>query len=198
MSYPIFGQELQVMEVAAPLPKVSGGVLYAPLGTTLPTDATTPIGAPYVTLGRVSNDGVDRTEERGQVEVFDWGTNLVASLQDKYALTIKFKLLQIANADVTRAVRGKSNVGVTAATLSSGNLITSALNPTLLDTGVWIIDAYYMAQSMRLVMPNCRVVQVGPVQWASKQLTMYDLTLRPFPDTNGNHAYEYWNDGQVL
>ncbi len=53
-----------VSEIAAPFPKVTGGVLYAPLGTTLPTDATSALDPAFVTLGRVSDAGVDKTEDR--------------------------------------------------------------------------------------------------------------------------------------
>ena len=56
----------EAQEIAAPSPKVTGGVLVAPLGTTLPTDATTALDPAFITLGRVSVDGVDRTD-RGTV-----------------------------------------------------------------------------------------------------------------------------------
>ena len=102
-----------VQEVAAPSPKVTGGVLHAPLGTTLPTDSTTALDPAFITLGRVSADGVDRTEERPNTEINDWGGDLIAILQDKYGITLKFKLLQLVNADVQAAAHGDDNVTVT-------------------------------------------------------------------------------------
>jgi hypothetical protein len=188
----------EVAEIAAPLPKITGGVLYAPLGTTLPTDATTALAPEFVTLGRVSADGVDRNIDRGQVDMYDWGGNLIAVLQDKFGITLKFKLLQLMNADVQSAAYGSANVSVRAPTSSSGTLISSQINAALLDTGVWVIDAYYMAMSMRFVVPYGRPVAVGPTTWVNKALATFDLTIRPFPDNTNNHAYEYWNDGQPL
>ena len=184
-----------VQEVAAPSPKVTGGVLLAPLGTPLPVDATTPLDPAFVTLGRVSVDGVDRTEERPNTEVNDWGGDLIAILQDKYGITLKFKLLQLMNADVQKAAHGAVNVTVTPATSSKGTLIASKMNALLLDYGSWVIDAYYMKMSMRLVVPYGRITLVGPLKWVHKELAAYDLTLRPFPDSFNNHAYEYWDDG---
>lgn len=184
-----------VQEIAAPSPKVTGGVLVAPLGTTLPTDATSTLDPAFVTLGRVSVDGVDRTEERPNTEVNDWGGDLIAVLQDKYGITIKFKLLQLMNADVQAAAHGNANVTVTAANQSHGTEIASTMNSQLLDYGSWVIDAYYMQMSMRLVIPYGRITLVGPLKWVHKELAAYDLTLKPFPDLNNNHAYEYWNDG---
>jgi hypothetical protein len=185
----------EAQEIAAPSPKVTGGVLVAPLGTTLPTDATSALDPAFVTLGRVSVDGVDRTEERPNTEVNDWGGDLIAILQDKYGITLKFKLLQLMNADVQAAAHGKDNVTVTPPTASTGTLISAKMNAQLLDYGSWVIDAYYLKMSMRLVVPYGRITLVGPLKWVHKELAAYDLTLRPFPDIYNNHAYEYWNDG---
>jgi hypothetical protein len=184
-----------VQEVAAPSPKITGGVLLAPLGTALPTDAVTPLDPGFITLGRVSDAGVDRTEERPNTEINDWGGDLIAVLQDKYGITLKFKLLQFVNADVAKAAHGTDNVTVTPATSTTGTGITSKLNAQLLDFGSWVIDAYYMQMSMRLVVPYGRLTLVGPLTWVHKALAAYDFTLKPFPDTFNNHAYEYLNDG---
>jgi hypothetical protein len=184
-----------VGEIAAPSPKVTGGVLKAPLGTALPTDASSPLDPAFVTLGRVSVDGVDKTEERPNTEVNDWGGDLIAILQDKYGITLKFKLLQVMNADVQKAAHGDSNVAVTPATSTKGTLITTKLNSLLMDYASWVIDAFYLKMNMRLVVPSGRITTIGPQKWVHKELAMYDLTLRPFPDQYNNHAYEYWNDG---
>jgi hypothetical protein len=185
-------------EIAAPSPKVTGGVLVAPLGTVLPTDAVSALDPAFVKLGRVSVDGVDRTEDRPNTEINDWGGDLIAVLQDKYGITLKFKLLQLMNADVQAAAHGKANVTVTPASASSGTEIAAKMNAQLLDFGSWVIDAYYMAMSMRLVVPYGRITMVGPLKWVHKELAAYDLTLKPFPDNQNNHAYEYWNDGVTV
>jgi hypothetical protein len=187
-----------VTEIAAPSPKVTGGVLTAPLGTALPVDPFTPLDDAFVTLGRVSSDGVDRTEERPNTEVDDWGGDLIAILQDKYGITLKFKLLQLMNADVQSVAHGADNVTVTPPTNDTGTIISAAMNAQLLPYGSWVIDAYYMAMTMRLVVPIGRVTLVGPLKWVHKELAMFDITLRPFPDEYNNHAYEYWCDGVPL
>ena len=184
-----------VQETAAPSPKVTGGVLHAPLGTTLPTDPFTPLDPAFITLGRVSVEGVDKTEDRPNTEVNDWGGDLIAILQDKYGITLKFKLLQVMNADVQKAAHGDDNITVTPPTSTVGTIISAKLNAQLLPYGSWVIDAYYQAMTMRLVVPVGRVTLVGPMKWVHKELAMFDITLRPFPDDFNNHAYEYWCDG---
>lgn len=188
----------EVQEIVAPSPKVTGGVLYAPLGTTLPTDAVSALDPAFITLGRVSADGVDRTEDRGNVDIYDWGGNLIATLQEKFGLTLKFKLLQLMNADVQRAAHGTANVEVIPPTTTTGTGISSKINALLLDSGVWVIDAYYQKMSMRLVVPNGRPTLIGPLKWVHKELAAFDITLKPFPDNDNNHAYEFWNDGEPL
>jgi hypothetical protein len=185
-----------VAELAAPSPRVTGGVMFnLNTGVTLPVSANSPLDPTFVNLGRVSSDGIDRTEERGNIEVQDWGGNLVAVLQDKFGLTIKFKLLQAMNADVQKAAHGQHNVTVTPPTSSTGTEIAAKLNQQLLDYGVWVFDGFYYKINMRLVIPYGRVTLVGPMKWTHKELVMYDMTLKPLPDNNNNHGYQYWNDG---
>lgn len=184
-----------VGEIAAPYPKVTGGVLFAPFGTPLPTDPYTALDEAFVTLGRVSDTGVDKTEERKTTDQYDWGGNLIAILQDSFGITVNFKLLQLMNADVQRAAHGTANVSVVPPTTNTGTTIQSTINSMLLDTGSWVIDAYYQQLTMRFVIPYARPTQVGKLTWVHKALAMYDLTVRPLPDNNNNFAYEYWNDG---
>lgn len=185
-------------DIAAPSPKVSGGVLWAPTGTVLPVDATAAPDAAFVSLGRVTDNGVDKTEARPKSDMFDWGGGLIASLQQSYMLTLKFSLLQMMNADVQRAAHGDGNVSVTSATVSSGTLITTKFNPQLLNSGAWIIDAFYDQMNVRLVAPYGRVVEVGPQKWVHKELVKYELTVQCFADSAGNFAYEYLDDGITL
>jgi hypothetical protein len=188
----------EVNEIVAPSPKVTGGVRVAPLGTPLPTDAVTALDPAFISLGRVADDGIDKTEDRPKSDKFDWGGSLIASLQDHFMLTLKFKLLQLVNADVQRAVHGADNVEVTPATVGSGTQIKSKINAKLLDQGIYVIDAYYMKMSGRLVLPVARPVMVGPLKWVHKDLATYELTVQAFPDSENNTAYEYWDDGVTL
>lgn len=187
-----------VLELAAPSPRVTGGVLKAPVGTELPTSA---IGAPdelYVNLGHVGDDGLERTENRNNQEKFNWGGNLVAVLQQEYGLEIKFTLLQVMNADVQKAVHGDSNVTVTPGDADQGAEIAAKLNAKLLPTGSWVFDGFYNLIEMRLVVPIGRITQIAPVKWSHKDLTGYECTLKPFPDSEGNHGYQYYNDGVLV
>ncbi len=185
------------LELAAASPRITGGVLRAPVGTALPITA---LGSPdelFKDLGHVGDDGVERTENRNNQDQYNWGGNLVAVLQQEYGLEIKFKLLQVLNVDVQKAVHGDSNITVTPADEDAGTEIAAKLNAKLLDTGAWIFDGFYNLISMRLVIPIGRITAVAPLKWSHKELSAYECTLKPFPDEDGNHGYQYWNDGVV-
>jgi hypothetical protein len=184
-----------VNEIVAPSPRVSGGVLFAPLGTPLPTDATGPLDAAFVTLGRVKDDGIKRTEDRSSSNVYDWGGNRIAILQTQFGISVMFDLLQLVNAEVQSAAHGEENVDVTPATATSGTEIAVKINPKLLDTGVWVFDSYYGKASGRLVLPYARPTKVDGPNWTHKELASYKMTLESMPDDDGNHALEFWNDG---
>ena len=194
MTQPIIAE---VEQIAAPSPRVTGGILWAPRGTTLPVSALEALDTDFETLGRVNQDGVDRNEDRGNVDINDWGGNLVAVLQDTYGLTIRFRLIQVMNAEVQKAAHGIDNVTVTPATATEGTEIAANLNAALLDQRSWVIDGFFDKMSMRLVIPIGRVTTVGPQKWVHRELVMYDMTLKPFPDDDNNHGYQYYNDGVV-
>lgn len=203
MTAPVITTE--VSQIAAPSPKpaivgglaVSGGVRWAPLGTALPTDATTPLGDDFVSLGRVRDTGIKRTEDRSNSKIYDWGGNTIAILQTQFGIMIQFELLQVMNADVQRAAHGDDNVDVTPADATSGQEISAKINSALLDTGVWVFDSFYQKMSGRLVLPYARPTKVAGPNWTHKEIAAFDLTIESMPDNDNNHAYEYWNDGKL-
>jgi hypothetical protein len=54
-------------------PNVSGAVYRAPIGTTLPTDATTALDPAFVSLGYVSEDGLSNNNELSVEATKAWG-----------------------------------------------------------------------------------------------------------------------------
>jgi hypothetical protein len=182
-------------QIVAPSPNIGGGVWRAPLGTTLPTDSTTALNMAFISLGYIDDDGVTINIDRPSTDHYAWGGNLIASLQQHYAPTWTFKLYQVLDPDVLKAVHSDANVTVTAPTSSVGTLTTVNMNATLNVNSAWAFDAFYQSNNVRLALPNARVVQIGNYQLTHKNLAVYPITLKPFPDANGNFAYQYTNDG---
>lgn len=185
-----------VLQIVAPSPRTAGGVMRGAVGAVLPVTAVGPISDVSVKdLGIIGDSGLVRAEDRSNSEQYDWGGNLIAVLQERYGLTLTFSFLQVMNADVNRAVFGDSNVTVTPATTTSGVELRVLMNAKLLEMGSWVFDGVYQNVNMRLVVPLARITALGDVAWVHNALCRYDVTLKPFPDASGNHAYQYWNDG---
>lgn len=186
-----------VTQIIAANPHITGGFYSAPLGTTLPVSSSAPLDPAYIPLGYIGDNGITQTSQRTVTDVNAWGGDLVATLQDKFDITLKMDFLQALDVDVKRAVFNTSNVTVTPATTTSGTEIQVLHNSKLLETRVWIVDSYYAAASMRLAVPIGRIVEIGDIHYTHKELTAYNATLKVFPDKQGNHIYEYDNDGVV-
>lgn len=186
---------IDVSQIVAPSPNILGGIWRAPLGTTLPIDTTTALTSPFVSLGYVDDDGLTRNESRPNTKKFAWGGALIASLQQSYSVTFTFKLVQVLDADVLKAVHSDGNVSVAAPTTTVGTVTTTTLNPTLNKNGVWAFESFYQLTTMRQAAPIARVTQVRPYKWTHKDLAVYDVDLECFPDANGNFVYKIDDDG---
>lgn len=189
---------VNVLQLIAPSPRVSGSILRAPLGTALPTTSYAVLdGATgkFKDLGFANDNGLKQKEERTSTDVFVWGGDLAGTLQEKYSRTMSFTLMQFMNTEVLATAFGINNVSVIPADDTNGKEIAIKLNPTLLDTVSWVFDGFYQENLVRVVIPIGRVVTIGDVDLTHKAYTTVDCTLKAYPDATRNHGYMYLNDG---
>lgn len=184
-----------ITQTLAASPNITGGIWRAPLGSTLPTDTTTALTTPLVSLGYVGDQGVTRQENRPNTKKFAWGGALVASLQQSYSVTFKFQLLQPLDGDVLKAVHSDGNVTITAPTSTVGTLTNTVLNSTLNLNAVWVFEGFYQLATVRQALPIARVTEIGAYKWTHLDLAVYDVTMESFPDASGNFVYEITDDG---
>lgn len=171
-------------------PKVGGAVHWAPLGTTLPTDATTAIAsvsADYVDLGYVSEDGLTNNNSPESDTVKAWGGDTVLSLQTDRPDTWALKLIEAMNKDVLKTVYGASNVIVD----GSGNITVKATAQDM-PSGVWVFDMILKGgRAKRIVVPNGTISELGEITYKDDEAVGYDITITDVPDTSGVYHYEY-------
>jgi hypothetical protein len=187
-----------VLELLAPSPRTSGSILWAPIGTALPTTSYAILdgaAGAFVDLGFADDNGLKQRETRSTTDVFVWGGDLAGTLQTQYDRTMTFRLMQFRNTEVLAAAYGISNVSVVPATSTNGKEIAVKLNPNLLDTRSWVFDGFYAENLVRVVIPIGRVVTVGEVDMTHKAYMTIECTLKAYPDSNKNHGYLYINDG---
>ena len=169
-------------------PNKSGAIFFAPLGTTLPTDADATKDAAFVALGYVSEDGLtnDNSPESSQIKA--WGGDTVLNMQTERPDSFSFTLLEVLNEDVLKAVYGDSNVIVDDQTGS----ITVKATADELNGGSWIIDMIMRGgRKKRIVIPNGTISELGTITYKDDEAVGYQLTITDVPDASGVYHYEY-------
>ena len=168
-------------------PQIEGSVYAAPIGSTLPTDATTALDAAFKCLGYVSDAGVTNSDTKSITDIKAWGGDVVKSTITEHADKLKYKLIECLNVETLKHVYGSENVsgtlatGITIKSNSKDNekiclVVEMILNGTILK---------------RIVVPNAQVTEVADIVYKDDDAIGYDTTASCYPDDEGNPHYEY-------
>lgn len=169
-------------------PKVGGAVSRAPIGTTLPTSATTELPAAFVSLGYISEDGTTNENSPETDEIKAWGGAVVYAPQTEKPDKFTFKLIESTNVDVLKTVYGESRVTVDSET---GEIAVAASLDEATEY-VWVIDMILKGErKKRIVIPSAKISEVGEIVYKDDELIGYETTLTATPDANECTHYEY-------
>lgn len=164
-----------------------GAVFRAPLGTTLPTDATTALDNAFVELGFVSEDGLTNTNSAEVDTIKAWGNKEVLTVQTGKPDTFTFTLLETLDVNVLKAVYGENNVS---GTLATG--ITVNANGDEAEAAVWVFEAELREGAYkRIVVPNGKLGELGDIVYKDDEAIGYEITLNALVDEAGQTHYEY-------
>lgn len=176
-----------VSNVSTGKPKVGGAVFRAPLGTTLPTDATTALDQAFVCMGYCSEDGLTNTNSADSDKVKAWGGDTVANIQKSKDDQWKFKMIEVLNVDVLKAVYGSDNV---TGTLAAGIVVKANNNEA--ESASWVFELIMRGGVLkRVVLPEASITDLGDIVYQDGDVAGYDATLTTLADSSGNTHYEY-------
>ena len=181
--------------VAAAKPSALGGVYYGPIGTALPTDASTALAAEYTALGYISEDGIAPSREMSSEQIKAWGGDIVAALVTDDAKSFEFTLLEVFSADVQKFVHGADNVTVTPAdpaaippTPEKIAILDKAYKP---EDCVFVFEMQHDGKKRRVVISNADNSITGEEPYTDGGLSAYTISCIALKDDTGTRVYEY-------
>lgn len=177
-----------VKNVSAGKPKVNGAIYRAPLGTTLPTDATTALDAAFKDMGYISEDGLVNSNGPETEKIKAWGGQTVLIVSTDKPDTFKLTFLESLNPNVLGTVYGPDNVTADA----NAGTISIVANAAALGEYVYVADIRMRDGALkRIVIPNGALSELGDIVYKDDEAIGYETTLDAMPDASGNNHYEY-------
>lgn len=181
--------ENNAANVAVGQPSVTGAINAAPIGTTLPTDASTALDAAFENLGYISEDGLTNSIATDNQNTVAWGGDVVLKQQTSRDETFTFRAIE-TNGVVLRQAYGDENVTVTGTSIEiihngddmpyQSYVMNIVMGKTATGTRI-----------KRIVVPMSKITEIGDIVYNNTDPIGYDFTLSALPDENGNTAYEY-------
>lgn len=189
-----------VGNVAAASPVATGGMLIAPFGTPLPTNATVALDAAFIPLGYIGADGLGDGSDAANIEdVFAWGGDNVATLQTTGSVKrYVAKLIELFNEDVANFLYGEDNVTFTAAAGADGSKLA------ILDKGeeiapcIVVFDMKYKGKRKRIVNPNAQPQVTAEDPHTNTAISGTEVTVTALKDESGNRQYIYMQNDDVV
>lgn len=160
-----------------------GHVYVAPVGSTLPTDVTTPFNASWLELGYLDEDGVSVTPSVDVNDIRAWqSATPVKTSITSIDLECSFNMIQVNQASTGLFFFGESwtaGGGVATLTVSS--------NPTLDERALAIEWTDDENNTNRLLLPRGLVTDREAMQLQRAEATAFGVTFRAL-DYNGTLA----------
>ena len=173
--------------VSAAKPKVEGGIWIAPLGTTLPKNATEALNESFKTLGYVSEDGMTNENNSDSEDIKEWGGTTVLKISTEKTDNFKFKLIETLNVEVLKFVYGQKNVS---GTIDTGIKIKA--NGDFIDPCAMVIEMIMNGGILkRIVIPRAQLSELSEVEYVNNDAIGYEVTVAALSHTDSDGQYKH-------
>jgi hypothetical protein len=164
---------------------VTGAVMYAPAGSAAPTDADSPMGAPYLDIGYISSDGVVEARDRSTSNIVAWqNADVVRSVVTEASITVAFTGIE------TNKPTLELFYGAALNTVDGSIKIVPGAAGTRRSVVVDYIDG---TKYVRLWLPQAELQEVGETTLTSGGDPVgYNMTLRGYPDAALGASAQKW------
>lgn len=162
---------------------VTGAVYVGATGTTLPDDATTPVGPSLDDVGYISEEGVTESHDADTQDVIAWqnGDN-VRTLQTSHNVTFNFSMIE------TSEVTMRTFYGNFDGDSENGEVHITGQQ---LGNQSWVISVLDGDHVIRIVIPDGQITERGDVEYTGQDATGREITVTAYPDEDGVKAYIY-------
>ena len=176
-----------VTNVTAGKPAVGGAIYRAPLGTTLPTNATSDLDNAFIALGYISEDGLTNNNSAETEDVKAWGGDTVMSSQTAKDNKFTATFIEALNIEVLKMIYGDDNVS---GTLTTG--ITVRANSKEALGCAYVVDQIMREGALkRIVIPNGKLSELGEIAYNDSDPVGYEATITALPGEDGDTHKEY-------
>lgn len=182
--------------VAVGKPKIGGALFCAPVGTALPTDATTALDAAFKSVGYISEDGITNANAVQKNSFYAWGGDEVKAYtpENGYTDTFRGTLIEVLNPDALKVRYGDDNV---TGTLETGITVKANDNETTNAAHAYVLEMILAGALKRIVIPEGVVTATDDVVYVDNRLVGYGITISARKDSAGNSHYEYIKAAQA-
>lgn len=170
----------------------SGYIWVAPLGTSIPADATTELDEAFVGLGYLSEDGLTEPAsfEPGD-DIVAAGGDTVAQADPTFSKTWTGTCIEALNEDLLKVAYGTANVTVVPAKESDGS-ITIKEQAGDIEHHVIVIDEMLKGgRKRRNVMADATFLITGDISHVHTALVNFEFTITAYPTADHPAQTQY-------
>lgn len=176
--------------VFVPSPPIGGAVWSAPAGTTVPTDASTPLPEAFRSLGYISEDGITNSEESDSSDIKAYGGAVVRTATSSYKETYVMTPLE------TNAVTLAETYGADNVRLNDKGEVCVDHNSKSRPSRVYVVESLLDGGTKvsRDVIPIGRVTEIGERAFKDGEPLARQITITCEQDETGSTSHTYYAD----